>query len=494
MAKDNKGKNGASTQAGAPGSGGGLGVWGLAGVVVSSMIGGGIYSLPQNMAAGASAGAVLLAWLITGIGVYFLANTFRILSVVKPDLSAGIYMYSREGFGPYAGFTIGWSYWLCQVCGNVGYAVIAMDALNYFFPPYFAGGNGIYSIIGGSLLIWGFNALVLRGIQQATVINLIGTVAKIVPLLFFIVVALIFFNSDKFAFDFWGKDEPALGDLSKQIKGTMLVTLWSFIGIEGAVVMSKHAKNPKDVGKATLLGYSGCLLIYVLLSLLPYGLMPQQELSKLANPSTVAVLEPLIGKWGAYIMNSGLLISVLTSWLAWTMVTAQIPQAAAENGTFPEEFAKENAAKAPTVSLYVTSALMQLFMLMVYFSGNAWNTMLSITSVMVLPAYFASAMYLWKLCEDHEYPTGFYIRRSTALLSAVFGTLYALWLIYAAGLEYLLMALIFMAAGIPVFVYARRQHAPGEPAFATEEKTAAWILGGAALFAVYAMAVGIVSA
>ena len=167
MAKDNKGKNGASTQAGAPGSGGGLGVWGLAGVVVSSMIGGGIYSLPQNMAAGASAGAVLLAWLITGIGVYFLANTFRILSVVKPDLSAGIYMYSREGFGPYAGFTIGWSYWLCQVCGNVGYAVIAMDALNYFFPPYFAGGNGIYSIIGGSLLIWGFNALVLRGIQQA---------------------------------------------------------------------------------------------------------------------------------------------------------------------------------------------------------------------------------------------------------------------------------------------------------------------------------------
>ena len=145
-------------------SGGGkLGVWALAGVVVSSMIGGGIYSLPQNMAAGASVGAVLL---ITGIGVYFLANTFRILSVVKPDLTAGIYMYSRAGFGPYVGFTIGWSYWLCQICGNVGYAVITMDALNYFFPPYFAGGNGIYSIIGGSLLIWGFNALVLKGIKQ----------------------------------------------------------------------------------------------------------------------------------------------------------------------------------------------------------------------------------------------------------------------------------------------------------------------------------------
>ena len=306
-------------------SGGGkLGVWALAGVVVSSMIGGGIYSLPQNMAAGASVGAVLLAWLITGIGVYFLANTFRILSVVKPDLTAGIYMYSRAGFGPYVGFTIGWSYWLCQICGNVGYAVITMDALNYFFPPYFAGGNGIYSIIGGSLLIWGFNALVLKGIKQATIINLIGTVAKIAPLLFFIVITLIFFNSERFSFDFWGERERSLGGLAKQIEGTMLVTLWAFIGIEGAVVMSKHAKNPKAVGTATLLGFSGCLLIYVLLSVLPYGIMDQEQLSKLPNPSTAAVLEPVIGKWGSYIMNIGLLISVLTSWLAWTMVTAQI--------------------------------------------------------------------------------------------------------------------------------------------------------------------------
>lgn len=147
----------------------------------------------------------------------------------------------------------------------------------------------------------------------------------------------------------------------------MLVTLWAFIGIEGAVVMSKHAKNPKAVGTATLLGFSGCLLIYVLLSVLPYGIMDQEQLSKLPNPSTAAVLEPVIGKWGSYIMNIGLLISVLTSWLAWTMVTAQIPQAAAENGTFPKEFVKENAAQAPSVSLYVTSGLMQVFMLLVYF-------------------------------------------------------------------------------------------------------------------------------
>ncbi len=473
----------------------GLGVLALASIVISSMIGGGIYSLPQNMAAGASAGAVLLAWVITGFGVFFIANTFRILSTIKPDLTAGIYMYSREGFGPYVGFTIGWSYWLCQICGNVGYAVITMDALNYFFPPYFAGGNNLLSIVGGSILIWGFNFLVLRGIKQATVINLIGTIAKIVPLILFILILLFVFQFSKFDFDFWGEQmatKAKIGGLSTQIKSTMLVTLWAFIGIEGAVVMSKHASNPKAVGRATVLGFLGCLIIYVLLSLMPFGFMTQAELATVANPSTAGILEKIVGPWGAWLMNIGLLVSVLTSWLAWTMVTAQIPQAAAENGTFPKEFAKENENQAPSISLWVTSALMQLFILLVYFSNNAWNTMLSITSVMVLPAYFSSCAYLWKVCEDGEYPNGIYIRRSAALFSAIIGSIYALWLIYAAGLNYLLMAVIFMALGIPVYIWARHQFAPGQRTFTTGEGVIASFLIVIALWAIYALARGIV--
>ena len=474
----------------------GLGVWAMAAIVISSMIGGGIYSLPQNMAAGASVGAVLLAWLITGIGVYFIANTFRILSAVKPNLTAGIYMYSRQGFGPYVGFTIGWSYWLCQICGNVGYAVITMDALNYFFPPYFAGGNNLPSIIGGSVLIWVFNYLVLRGIKQATVINLIGTVAKIVPLILFIIITAAMFHLDKFEFDFWGAKGGVshhLGDLTTQIKSTMLVTLWAFIGIEGAVVMSKHAKSAKTVAHATFLGFAGCLLIYVLLSVLPYGVMTQEQLAKVANPSTAGVLEVLVGRWGAWLMNIGLLISVLTSWLAWTMVTAQIPQAAAANGTFPRDFAKENAKHAPSVSLWITSSLMQIFMLLVYFSNNAWNTMLSITGVMVLPAYFMSCAYLWKICEDHEYAANFYIHRSEAMFSSIIGALYALWLIYAAGLQYLLLAVIFMVIGIPFYIWARKENNPKEPVFGVGEMVVAGVLIAIALFALYAFTDHLVS-
>ncbi|MBR6675619.1 MAG: amino acid permease [Alphaproteobacteria bacterium] len=245
-----------------------LGVLGLAAIVVSSMVGGGIFSLPQNMAQSASVGAVILAWIITGIGMFFIANTFRILADAKPNLTSGIYMYAREGFGSYMGFNIGWSYWLCQIFGNVGYAVITMDALNYFFPHMFTGGNNLNSIIGGSILIWGFNWLVLRGVKQAAVINLIATIAKLVPLVLFIIITAFVFNIDKFDFDFWGETvmgHKGLGALDSQIKSTMLVTLWAFIGIEGAVVLSGRAEKPSDVGKATVMGFLGCLAIYVLL-------------------------------------------------------------------------------------------------------------------------------------------------------------------------------------------------------------------------------------
>ncbi len=472
----------------------GLGVFALAAIVVSSMLGGGIYSLPQNMAAGASAGAVFLAWVITGIGIFFIARTFSILSIAKPDLTTGIYSYSRAGFGPYMGFTIGWSYWLCQVCGNVGYAVITMDALNYFFPPYFAGGNNLASIIGGSIIIWGFNYLVLRGVKQASLINLIGTIVKIVPLVFFILIMLFAFHYTRFDADFWGEaiaTKAKLGSLSTQIKSTMLVTLWAFIGIEGAVVMSKRAKTPNDIGSATLLGFICCLGIYLLLSLLPFGYMSQEQLANIPNPSTAGILEEVVGRWGAWLMNIGLLVSVLTSWLAWTMVTAEIPQAAASDGTFPKAFQTENDKGSPSVSLYVTSIAMQLFLLLVYFSNNAWNTMLSITSVMVLPAYFASCAYLWKLCEDGEFPQNIVFKRSSALITAIIGSLYALWLIYAAGLNYLLMAVVIIALGIPVYIWACKENET--KAFTRSEAIFAWSLIILSIFAIYAFARGIIS-
>lgn len=472
-----------------------LGIFGLAGIVVSSMIGGGIFSLPQNMAASASVGAVILAWLITGFGMYFIANTFRVLALAEPDLTSGIYMYAHKGFGPYMGFNIGWSYWLCQIFGNVGYAVITMDALNYFFPGTFAGGNNLASVIGGSCLIWFFNFLVLRGVKAATRINLIATVTKIVPLLLFIVILACVFQARRFDMDFWGERFTHLGDVGHQVKSTMLVTLWAFIGIEGAVVLSGRAQSQAVVGRATLLGFLGCLGLYILLSVLPFGYLSQPQLAAVANPSTAGVLEKIVGAWGAWVMNIGLIIAILASWLSWTMITAEMPYAMAKNGTFPKVFERENKAGSPTVSLWMTSLLMQVAMLLVYFSQNAWNTMLSITSVMVLPAYLLSCLYLWKICEDHTFPMTKGLSRFGAILTGIFGSVYAVWLIYAAGLHYLMMAALFIALGLPVYLRMRfvaRQNHPEMPLLSNAEKGVAAAIVAVALAALYAFLRGLI--
>ena len=128
-----------------------LGLTLLAGVVVGSMIGGGSFNLPQNMANGAGLGAMSIAWLITLVGMFFLSNTFRTLADKRPDLKAGIYRYAQEGIGSFAGFEMAWGYWLSAAFGNVAFAVLIMQILGYFF-PVFGDGRNWASVIGGSVL------------------------------------------------------------------------------------------------------------------------------------------------------------------------------------------------------------------------------------------------------------------------------------------------------------------------------------------------------
>ena len=80
----------------------------LIALVVGSMIGGGIFSLPQNMAAKADAGAILIGWAITAVGMLTLAFVFQTLANRKPDLDSGVYAYAKAGFGDYMGFSSAW--------------------------------------------------------------------------------------------------------------------------------------------------------------------------------------------------------------------------------------------------------------------------------------------------------------------------------------------------------------------------------------------------
>ncbi len=212
-----------------------LGLSALTALVLSSMLGAGVFSLPQNMAAVASPSALLIGWAITGVGILFLAFAMLLLTRIRPDLDGGIFTYAREGFGELIGFCSAWGYWLCAVIANVSYLVIVFSALSFFTDTpelrLFGDGNTWQSIVGASVLLWVVHFLVLRGVQTAAGINLVATLAKLLPLGAFVALAALAFQLDTFRLDFSGL---ALGvPVWEQVKNTMLITLWVFIGVEG---------------------------------------------------------------------------------------------------------------------------------------------------------------------------------------------------------------------------------------------------------------------
>jgi arginine:ornithine antiporter/lysine permease len=466
----------------------------LIALVVGSMIGGGVFNLPSDMSRGASPGAIIVGWMITGFGMLMLAFVYQSLAERKPDLNAGPYAYAKAGFGPFVGFNSAWGYWLSAFLGNVAYAVAIFSALS-FFVPTFGDGNNLISIVGASLCLWLVHALVLRGIQQAAFVNIVTTIAKLVPLMLFVLVAIVAFNWDKFTLDYWGRGTEGgaagLGGVLHQVKSTMLVTLWVFIGIEGASVYSARAQRRSDVGRATVIGFLGALGIYILVSLLSTGVLSQPELAALKVPSMAGVFEPLVGRWGAGLINIGLMISVGGAFLSWTLLCAEIPYTCGHDGTFPSWFAAENANGSPVNSLWATNGMIQLFLILSFFSKSAYQFFYFIASVAILPPYVLSGAYALKLALSGETYGSDDAARRRGMIVGLLATLYGIWLVYAAGLSYLLMCSVLFAPGILVYAKARRER--GETAFAGKDFYIAIGIGVLALLALYLMLTGRIS-
>lgn len=448
------------------------------------MIGGGIFSLPQNMAASADVGAVLIGWAITAVGMLTLAFVFQTLANRKPDLDGGVYAYAKAGFGDYMGFSSAWGYWISAWLGNVGYFVLLFSTLGYFF-PIFGEGNTVAAVIGASVLLWAVHFLVLRGIKEAAFINLVTTVAKVVPLLLFVLIAVFAFKLEIFTADIWGTKNTSLGSVMNQVRNMMLVTVWVFIGIEGASIFSARAEKRSDVGKATVIGFITVLLFLVLVNVLSLGIMTQPDLAKLQNPSMAAVLEHVVGHWGAVLISVGLIISLLGALLSWVLLCAEIMFAAAKDHTMPEFLRKENANHVPVNALWLTNAMVQVFLIITLFSASTYLSLIYLATSMILVPYLWSAAYALLLAVRGESYENALAERKKDLIIGGISLIYAIWLLYAGGIKYLLLSALLYAPGAILFAKAKREL--GKPVFTNVERLifAAVVIG--ALVAAYGL-------
>ncbi|MEY9953343.1 arginine:ornithine antiporter/lysine permease [Leifsonia sp. EB34] len=460
----------------------------MTGMVVGSMVGAGVFSLPRRFAQETGVAGALIAWTIAGVGMLMLAFVFQLLANRKPNLDAGVYAYAKAGFGEYLGFFSAFGYWASASVGLVFYWVFIMSTIGAAVPA-FGNGDTILAIGISSAALWGFFLLIRRGIKEAAAINRIVTVAKVVPIIVFILLALFVLKPDVFAANWGGADYA--GSLFNQVRNTMLVTVFVFLGVEGASTYSRHAKRRQDVGRATILGFVSVFAVFASVTIVSYGVLPMGEIAKLRQPSMAGVLEAAVGPWGAWFVSIGLIVSVLGAYLAWSLMAAEVLFVAAKDHDMPRFLARSNSQDVPTAALLLTALFVQAVLVIIYFANDALNLALDLTSALTLIPFFLAALYALKLVTTRETyvqePHGW----GRDLVVTVLATIYTAFLLFAAGLTFVLLSFIIYAPATILFVMVRREQ--GRKVFSGRELIifAVSVLG--AILGIVALSVGWIS-
>jgi len=455
----------------------GLGI--LTSLVVGNMVGSGIFMLPRSLSEVASPAGVIAAWLLTGLGVLVTALVFGNLATRKPELNGGPQIYAKELFKPgskqslLSGFMSTWGYWIGNLAGNIAIITTFAGYLSTFFPVLTSQTVlftiGTFSLkVGNALtfavctiLLWGTNFIVLKGIEGAGKLNFVATAAKVAGFLLFIVVALFAFQkSNILPFTAPRYDEAGHAvSLFGQINSAAITTLWAFIGVESAVVFSSRAKKQSYIKTATVLGLLIALSIYIGISTLVMGVLNQDALVSSQKP-LIDAMDSILGPIGGKVLAGVGLISLFGSTLGWVMLSAEVPYQAAKQGIFIPAFLKENEKGIPTFSLMVTNSLGQLFIFSTISNSisQAFDFVIYIATLSYLIPYLIASFFQLKLTITGET----YKTKKERITDSIIGglaTIYSIWVIIAgtADIKTFTFGVILIASGILFYNQLNKQ-------------------------------------
>ena len=471
----------------------GIGLIGLIGMVISSCIGSGVFAITGQLAGVASPGAMLIAWLIVGVGFLALAFSLNNLTEKRSDLH-GIFSYADAGWGPLAGFISGWGYWLSAWLGNVAFATMMMSTIGYFYPAFLPG-NTILCIIIASIVMWALTYLVIRGVESAAFLNAIVMVCKVAAIAVTLIFGIFLFNAGIFTADFWGNvydnavaagqygpDAAPLGGVGTQIFNCMIIMMWCFVGIEGASVVSSRAARKTDVGKATLIGFICLMLIYVGASVLPYGYMSSTEVAALDYPALVYVFSSMAPGWGGPFISIAIIISILGSWLSFTILPAETTSEMADYKLLPASWGKLNSHNAPSMSLLIVGACTQAFLIVLLFSADAYDFAFSMCTVAIVITWAFAAAYQakWGVQNKNmvQAAIGF-----VAVAFQVIGVLFNGW-------SFLLLTCVGYIPGFFIYVKARKDYGN---AITMGEKVCMGVVSALGVLSLVLLAMGVIS-
>ncbi|MDO5524331.1 MAG: basic amino acid/polyamine antiporter [Bacteroidia bacterium] len=431
-----------------------LGLWLLVFISIGSMIGSGIFNSPKDLISVANPAGTLISWIIGGTGALMLALVFIYLSAKKPQLKSGIYAYAKDGFGDYMGFNSAWGYWSLGWLGNISYLVLFFKTLNDLLGAYAL--SPLTCFVLGSVILWLYYFILLSGVREGAILNFVVTVAKLVPIALVILLGFSLVNGEIFNVSGWQTKLASNGRATTpllQVKDAMAVVLWCFVGIEAASVLSGRAKSQQTVRKAIIISVLSVLAIYMLVTFIVMASIPARELAASDTPLALALSKTMIGSAGSLIVQAGIMISVLGASLSWIILSVETMYAAAREGVMPRILAKVNKKQTPVNALLLTQLFTQVFLLSILSPAlnETYLAAITIGTTMALIPYLLSSLYAVKIAFAHDG------EKPAFRLIAILGTLYAAYVIYAVGLKFLFLSILFYAIGAFVFLKGRHE-------------------------------------
>lgn len=470
-----------------------LGLFPLVFFSIGCMLASGVFTLSGDFAAaGAYTLATIIGWAVTFIGMIALTMCYYRLSISKPKLTSGIYSYARAGFGSYIGFNSAWGYWMSAILALVSFFVAFFGNLGSIF-PIFGSGASPAAVIGASVILWLIVLLLLKGVNQAAVINAFVVIAKAVPIVFMVIAAVFAgaFHWDIFVDNFTGAGSGM--SLFDQVKATIFTTVWIFIGIEGAVVLSERARDTKIAGRATVISFIALFLLYFIISALSMGVMPHDELAALGWPSMAGIMTSIVGTWGGTLVNIAVFISVGGALFTYVILCTDSASGPADKGCFPEIFRRKNKNNAPVYSILFSAFIVEMFLILAMVSNAAFQNCYYLSTISIMIPYMLSAFYALKCCCSGETMKGLSSGKKVCnWIFALIGSVYGVWMLYASSISYVLVCALLYAPGIILYIIRRREENDGKIFPKLYDKVVAVILIIMFFLAILMLASGII--
>ncbi|MFE3447976.1 amino acid permease [Nonomuraea sp. NPDC059194] len=431
------------------GPGRSLGLGAAIALVIGNVVGTGIFLLPASLAAFGTVSIVAMG--AVTVGAIAMAMVFGRLGARIPA-AGGPYAYARDAFGEFAGFWNAWSFWLTAWIGNAAIAVAWVGYVQHFVRELFGldWGATAAAIVIALVGVWIPAAVNLRGARNMAAFQVVTTVLKFAPLLFVAVVGLFFVQGANF-----GPFNATGGNLVAAVSLAGAVALFIYSGVESVSIAAEKVKDPvRNIGRASVIGVLACAVLYMLSTVAVMGTVPYARLTESSAPFADAINNMFGGSAGGVAMAACAIVSGIGALNGWTMLVAEMPKAAAQDGMFPDFFARESPRGAPVVGILVGSILTSLMLLVAYSSKNAFNTIVLLASfTTVIPYFFsACAQLFWLVTGEREVRRG---RLARDLVITVVALVFAFWMAYGSGAEAVLGGTLMLLVGVPVYIWVK---------------------------------------